>query len=106
MNCTIGAGHAAHALLSEAPLRARNLEPPQSQPSPRGPFRFDVQAGVMEEECQLDWRTRPVVIPPASGLRRIGFETFTADGPISYWNNYVGCRRWAATAASTICASG
>jgi CxxC motif-containing protein (DUF1111 family) len=30
------------------------------------------------------------VIPPAYGLRGVGFETFTGDGPISYWNNYVG----------------
>lgn len=34
--------------------------------------------------------TLPVVIPPAYGLPGIGFETFTGDGPISYWNNYVG----------------
>src|SRR5687768_2660197 len=32
----------------------------------------------------------PVVIPPIYGLRGVGFETFTADGPISYWNSYVG----------------
>jgi hypothetical protein len=32
----------------------------------------------------------PVVIPPAYGLAGVGFETFTADGPISYWNSYVG----------------
>ena len=31
----------------------------------------------------------PVVIPPAYGLERVGFETYTADGPISYWNAYV-----------------
>jgi CxxC motif-containing protein (DUF1111 family) len=24
------------------------------------------------------------------GLRNVGFETFTGDGPISYWNAYVG----------------
>jgi mono/diheme cytochrome c family protein len=23
-------------------------------------------------------------------LKKIGFETFTADGPISYWNSYEG----------------
>jgi hypothetical protein len=34
--------------------------------------------------------TLPVVIPPAYGLQGVGFETFTGDGPISYWNNYVG----------------
>ena len=32
----------------------------------------------------------PVVIPPIYGLKGVGFETFTADGPISYWNSYVG----------------
>lgn len=32
----------------------------------------------------------PVVIPPVYGLRGVGFETFTGDGPISYWNSYVG----------------
>ncbi len=32
----------------------------------------------------------PVVIPPIYGLKGVGFETFTADGPISYWNAYVG----------------
>jgi mono/diheme cytochrome c family protein len=30
------------------------------------------------------------VIPPAFGLQGVGFETYTGDGPISYWNNYVG----------------
>jgi mono/diheme cytochrome c family protein len=32
----------------------------------------------------------PVVIPPVYGLRGVGFETYTGDGPISYWNSYVG----------------
>jgi hypothetical protein len=32
----------------------------------------------------------PVVIPPIYGLRGVDFETYTADGPISYWNAYVG----------------
>jgi hypothetical protein len=32
----------------------------------------------------------PVVIPSIFGLRGVGFETYTADGPISYWNSYVG----------------
>jgi mono/diheme cytochrome c family protein len=32
----------------------------------------------------------PIVIPPIYGLKQVGFETFTADGPISYWNSYVG----------------
>jgi hypothetical protein len=32
----------------------------------------------------------PVVLPPTYGLRGVGFDTYTADGPISYWNSYVG----------------
>ena len=32
----------------------------------------------------------PIVIPPIYGLKGVGFETFTGDGPISYWNSYVG----------------
>lgn len=32
----------------------------------------------------------PIVIPPIYGLKGVGFETFTGDGPISYWNGYVG----------------
>ena len=32
----------------------------------------------------------PVVIPPIYGLKDVGFETYTGDGPISYWNSYVG----------------
>jgi hypothetical protein len=32
----------------------------------------------------------PVVIPPIYGLKGVGWETYTGDGPISYWNSYVG----------------
>ena len=38
----------------------------------------------------LNSTTVPVVIPPIYGLKGVGFETYTADGPISYWNSYVG----------------
>ena len=38
----------------------------------------------------LNSPTLPVVIPPIYGLQGVGFETFTGDGPISYWNSYVG----------------
>lgn len=37
----------------------------------------------------LNTPSLPVVIPPAYGLDGVGFETFTGDGPISYWNSYV-----------------
>lgn len=32
----------------------------------------------------------PIAIPSIYGLKGVGFETYTADGPISYWNSYVG----------------
>ena len=32
----------------------------------------------------------PIEIPAIYGLRGVGFETVTGDGPISYWNAYVG----------------
>lgn len=47
-----------------------------------GPGRFDPRFNV-------DGINFPVVIPPAYGLQGVGFETYTGDGPISYWNNYV-----------------
>ena len=31
----------------------------------------------------------PVLIPPAYGLRGVGLETYSGEGPISYWNAYV-----------------
>jgi mono/diheme cytochrome c family protein len=38
----------------------------------------------------LNSPSSPIVIPSIYGLKGVGFETFTADGPISYWNSYVG----------------
>jgi hypothetical protein len=32
----------------------------------------------------------PIVIPSIYGLQGVGFEKYSADGPISYWNSYVG----------------
>ena len=32
----------------------------------------------------------PIDIPAIYGLKGVGFETITGDGPISYWNAYVG----------------
>src|SRR5688572_27540128 len=37
----------------------------------------------------LNRKSVPIVIPPIYGLLGVGFETFTGDGPISYWNSYV-----------------
>ena len=57
-----------------------------------GPGKFDprLQAFDGTQRTALNSTTLPVMIPPAYGLREIGFETFTGDGPISYWNSYVG----------------
>ncbi|NMG28649.1 hypothetical protein [Aromatoleum evansii] len=47
-----------------------------------GPGRYDPRFSI-------DGINGPLVIPPAYGLAGVPFETFTGDGPISYWNNYV-----------------
>jgi mono/diheme cytochrome c family protein len=45
--------------------------------------------GRYDARFNIDGMNAPTVIPPAYGLQGVGFETFTGDGPISYWNNYV-----------------
>ena len=52
--------------------------------------RFTAFKGIEEGFEILNPTSFPVVIPPAYGLRGVEFETFTGDGPISYWNAYVG----------------
>jgi mono/diheme cytochrome c family protein len=46
-------------------------------------------AGRYDPRFNIDGVNGPVVIPPAFGLEGVGFETYTGDGPVSYWNNYV-----------------
>ncbi len=57
-----------------------------------GPGKYDprLQAFNGTGFQPLNPTSLPVMIPPAYGLQRIGFETYTGDGPISYWNSYVG----------------
>ena len=57
-----------------------------------GPGKFDPRFHIFDGAnlIEINSPTRPVVIPPVFGLQDVGFETFNADGPISYWNNYVG----------------
>jgi hypothetical protein len=45
--------------------------------------------GFYDPRFNIDGINGPVLIPPAFGLQGVPFETYTADGPISYWNNYV-----------------
>jgi len=57
-----------------------------------GPGRYDPRHHAFDGShiVPLNSPSLPVVIPPAYGLRGVGFETYTGDGPISYWNSYVG----------------
>ena len=45
--------------------------------------------GKYDPRFNFDGKSTPLVLPPAYGLARIRNETFTAEGPISYWNAYV-----------------
>jgi len=57
-----------------------------------GPGKYDPRHHAFDGTNLLPLNTPslPIVIPPIYGLKGVGFETFTADGPISYWNSYVG----------------
>lgn len=45
--------------------------------------------GKYDPRFNFDGKSTPLVLPPAYGLARVKNETFTAEGPISYWNAYV-----------------
>jgi mono/diheme cytochrome c family protein len=47
-----------------------------------GPGRYDPR-------YNQDGKNTPLVLPPVYGLAQIRNETYTAEGPISYWNAYV-----------------
>ena len=47
-----------------------------------GPGRYDPRFNI-------DGKSTPLVLPPAYGLADVKNETYTAEGPISYWNAYV-----------------
>jgi hypothetical protein len=57
-----------------------------------GPGKYDPRHHAFDGTniVPLNSPSLPIVIPPIYGLKGVGFETFTADGPISYWNSYVG----------------
>ena len=57
-----------------------------------GPGKFDPRFQFFNGTniVPLNSPTLPVVIAPAYGLQGVRFEIYTGDGPISYWNNYVG----------------
>jgi mono/diheme cytochrome c family protein len=45
--------------------------------------------GSYDPRFNFDGKSTPLVLPPAHGLARVENETYSAEGPISYWNNYV-----------------
>lgn len=57
-----------------------------------GPGKYDPRHHAFDGTniIPLNSPSLPIVIPSIYGLKGVGFETYTADGPISYWNSYVG----------------
>jgi len=57
-----------------------------------GPGKYDPRLHAFNGSTfiPLNSPSLPVVIAPAFGLQGVGFATYTGDGSISYWNNYVG----------------
>jgi hypothetical protein len=57
-----------------------------------GPGKYDPRHHYFDgtDIVTLNTPSVPVVIPAIYGLSGVGFETYTGDGPISYWNSYVG----------------
>ena len=45
--------------------------------------------GKYDPRYNFDGKSTPLVLPPAYGLAGTKNETYTAEGPISYWNAYV-----------------
>jgi hypothetical protein len=45
--------------------------------------------GFYDPRFNIDGLSTPLVIPPAYGLAGVKKETYTGEGPISYWNRYV-----------------
>jgi len=45
--------------------------------------------GKYDPRYNIDGKNTPLVLPPAYGLAKVKNETYTAEGPISYWNAYV-----------------
>jgi mono/diheme cytochrome c family protein len=45
--------------------------------------------GKYDPRYNIDGKSTPLVLPPAYGLAKVKNETYTAEGPISYWNAYV-----------------
>jgi mono/diheme cytochrome c family protein len=57
-----------------------------------GPGKYDPRHHAFDGKklVPLNSPSLPIVIPSIYGLRNVSVETVTGDGPISYWNSYVG----------------
>jgi len=57
-----------------------------------GPGRYDPRHHAFDGTglMTLNTPSLPIEIPSIFGLKGVGFETVTGDGPISFWNSYVG----------------
>lgn len=58
-------------------------------PADLAPVYASWPAGFYDARFNFDGINDPTVIPPAYGLHGVGLETYTGEGPISYWNAYV-----------------
>lgn len=45
--------------------------------------------GFYDPRFNIDGLSTPLVLPPAYGLAEVEKETYTGEGPVSYWNQYV-----------------
>ena len=45
--------------------------------------------GMYDPRINRDGLNTPIAIPPAYGLHGVAKETYTGEGPVSYWNAYV-----------------
>jgi hypothetical protein len=50
--------------------------------------------GMYDPRFNQDGMNHPVVIPSIYGLKDVPLETYTGDGPVSYWNASRASRRW------------
>jgi len=79
------------AIVAASPFFADNEEL-KAEFNAWGPGMYDPRHHAFNgvELLSLHTPSSPIVIPPIYGLKGVRFETVTADGPISYWNSYVG----------------
>ena len=62
--------------------------------------------GKYDPRYNQDGKSTPLVLPPAYGLAQVENETYTAEGPISYWNAYVAVTQMGGKATSPTRGSG